>query len=180
MKSRVNGWKKLHEPHPSSDSQLTWESNVVEYVNYLYHQTKAHGNSKNTQPKPLSKDIPLLGPRFIPPSYFHIQRWHVAPIIEPESAYLKPLNIVHPFYYPRLAHCPQCKSNSVLWEGWTTTGSQDVHGVSEEEMALGFQLRCKDCEGRESSGMTKRHRFCVATTNLVFWAKWEHWEIPSL
>jgi hypothetical protein len=179
VENRVNGWKKSHgESHTPSDSQLTWEANVVEYVNYLYHQTKAHGNSKDTQPKPLSKDIPLMGPRFIPPSYLHIQRRQpAAPVIEPESAYLKPLNVVHPFYYPGLARCPQCKSNSVLWEGWTTTGSRDVHGVSEEEMVLGFQLHCKDCE---ASGTAKGHRFCVATTNPVFWAKWEHWEIPSL
>ncbi len=177
MKNRVNGWKKFRKSHTSSDAQLAWESNVVEYVNYLYRQTKVHGNSKDTQPKPLSKDIPLLGPRFIPPSYLHIQRRHAAPVIEPESAYLKPLNVVHPFYYPRLACCPQCKSNTVLWEGWTTAGSRDVHGISEEEMALGFQLRCKDCK---ASGTTKGHKFCVATSNLVFWVNWEHWEIPSL
>lgn len=88
----------------------------------------------------------------------------MAPVIEPESAYLKPLNVVHPFYYPRLARCPQCESNSV-WEGWTTTGSRDVHGVSEEEAALGFQSPCKDCE---ASGTTKGHRSCVASTKPVF------------
>ena len=184
MKNRVSSWKRsrnLDSHAPSSDSQLDWEANVVEYVNYLYQQTKAHGNSKDTQPKPLSKDVPLLGPQFIPPSYLHIQRWHAAPVIEPESAYLKPLNVVHPFFYPRLARCPRCRSSSVLWDGWTATGSRDVHGVSEEEMALGFQLRCKDCDrDSEASGTPKGHsRFCIATTNPVFWAKWEHWEIPS-
>lgn len=177
MKTRVDGWKKK-QTHPSSDAQLEWESNVVEYVNYLNGHTKVHGNAtRDTQPKPLLKDIPILGPRFVPPSYLHVLRRNSAPVIKPESAYLKPLHIIHPFFYPRLAHCPQCNSNSILWEGWTTTGSRDVHGVEQEERALGLQLRCKACE---EAGSAKGHRFCVATTNPVFWAKWEHWEIPSL
>jgi hypothetical protein len=112
VKNRVNGWKKLHESHTSSGSQITWE----EYVNYQDHQTKVHGNSKDTQSKPLSKDTPFLGPHFIPTSYLYIQRRHAAPVIEPKAAYLKSLNMVLPFYYLRLAHW-QCKSNSVLWGG---------------------------------------------------------------
>jgi hypothetical protein len=176
VKGRVAGWKK-RQTHPSSDAQLEWESNVVEYVMYLNGHTKVHGNAtKNTQPKPLSKEIPILGPRFVPPSYLHIMRRSGAPEIEPESAYLKPLNIIHPFFYLRLARCPHCKSNGILWEGWTTTGPRDVHGVEQDERALGIQLRCKACE---AVGGAKGDQFCVATTNPVFWAKWEHWEIPS-
>jgi hypothetical protein len=178
VKDRVNLWKKCRGSHSAtSDAQLEWESCVVEYVNFVHGQTRIHGNTnKAAQPKPLPKEIPLLGPRFIPPTYQQIERRHAAPIIEPESAYLKPLHIVHPFYYPRLARCPQCTSVEVIWEGWTTTGSRDVHGVHEDEKALGFQMRCKKCE---QLGTAKGHRFCVATTNPSFWIKWEHWELPS-
>jgi len=183
VKSRVEGWKKKQNP-PSSDAQLEWESNIVEYVNYMYGQVKIHGNAtRDTRPKPLSKEIPLLGPLFCPPSYMHIQRRCSAPVFNPECAYLQPLNIIHPFYYPGLARCPQCDSGAILWEGWTTTGARDVHGVHVEERALGFQLRCKDCEETGTSKgdeMGKGPKFCVATTNAVFWAKWEHWEVPSL
>jgi hypothetical protein len=176
VKSRVEGWKKT-QTHPSSDAQLEWESNVVEYVNYLYSQVKVHGNAKrNTQPKPLPKDVPLLGPLFLPPSYMHIQCRHSAPVFDPEPAYLKPFSVVHPFFYPGLACCPQCNSGAVLWEGWTSTGARDVYGIDEEERALGYQLRCKECE---ETGTTNGPKFCVTTTNPVFWAKWEHWEIPS-
>jgi hypothetical protein len=178
VKSRVGGWRKK-QTHTSSNAQLEWESHVVEYVNYLYGQVKVHGNATHkTQPKPLSKDIPLLGPLFLPPSYMHIQRRHSAPVFDPELAYLKPLNVIHPLFYPGLARCPRCKSDAILWEGWTTNGPREVHGVCQEERALGFQLRCKECEDSET-GSAKGPKFCVATTNTIFWENWEHWEIPS-
>jgi hypothetical protein len=146
-------------------------------VNYLHSQTKVHANKKNGLPTTLRKDIPLLGPRFVPPSYFHIQKRQTAASITPTCMHLKPINIIHPFYYPQLAKCPNCLRKDVLWEGWTSTGPRDVHGVTEEEVALGFQLRCKACEkavDEEDSAVT----YCFATTNPSFWTKWESWEIP--
>jgi hypothetical protein len=173
--NRVQHWKKVHLDQEAT--QLQWEAEVVEYVNYLHCQTRVHANKKEGTAPNLRKAIPLLGPRFVPPSYLHLQKRHVAPIIEPESAYLRPLNIVHPFYYPQIARCPNCKSKDVLWDGWTSRGSREVHGVGCEEAALGFQLRCKPCERAASS--ERRVTYCTATTNQMFWEQWEHWEIPS-
>jgi len=179
VQNRVDGWVKKG-PYPSLLAQLEWEAHIVEYVTYIYGLTKVHGNAtKGTLPKPLPREIPLLGPQFVPPSYLHAQRRHGAPDLKPQSAYLKSLNIIHPFYYPMLARCPQCKSDSVLWDGWTNTGARDVHGVSKEERALGTQLRCNGCEDSEPGENARGKRFRVATTNPLFWEKWEHWEVPS-
>jgi hypothetical protein len=107
--------------------------------------------------------------------------------------YLRPLNVVHPFYYPSLARCPQCCGTNIVWEGWTGTGARDVHGVKLEEAALGCQLRCKDCkemrqENRDSQMAPESDDdseaeqgavgYCFATTNVSFWGKQEHWQIP--
>jgi hypothetical protein len=174
VKDRLKNWMTNRTTQASSPAQLEWEANVVEYVNYMYSLTKVHGNAtKNTVPPVVPKGIPVWGPRFVPPTYIHLHKRSSAPEISPDTAYLKPLNIVHPFYFPGLAKCPKCHSVHVTWEGWTGTGSREVHGVNEEEFALGYQLRCKDCQA--AGGSTK---FCVTTTNPVFWEKWEHWEIP--
>jgi hypothetical protein len=161
--------------------QLEWEAHIVEYVGFLFKLTKHHGNLKQNIPPPsLPKDIPLLGPRFLPPSYLHIQKCHPTPIIEPQTAYLKPFNVVHPFYHSGLEKCPQCDSSDVIWDGWTTSGHRELHGVREEETVIGYQLICKPCEARFSrtKGSGDKGFFCFATTNPVFWKKWEHWEIP--
>lgn len=163
--------------------QLQWEAHIVEYVNTLYNQTKIHGNAKNKTAPVLGKNIPLLGPRFVPPTYLHLRKRQVAPNIGPETAYLKPLNIIHPFYYPSLSRCPQCGSLDVLWDGWTTTGHRELHGVYVEETALGYQLQCKDCKKEHSKSKTINRtgddgNFCFATTNPAFWKHPEHWEVP--
>ncbi|KAH9952444.1 hypothetical protein BC827DRAFT_1082078, partial [Russula dissimulans] len=147
VQNPVDNWVK-RGPYPPAPllAQLKWELHIVEYVTYIYSLTKVHGNAtKGMSPKPLPREIPLLGPQFVPPSHLHAQRCHGAPDLKPQSAYLKPLNVIHPFYYPMLARCPQCKSDSVLWDGWTNTGAREVHGVSKEERALGSQLCCNSC-----------------------------------
>jgi hypothetical protein len=107
---------------------------------------------------------------------------HPTPNIEPEIAYLKPLNIIHPFYHEFLAKCPECDSTEVRWDGWTTAGHRGIHGVREEETALGYQLVCKPCEARFSRAKgscgADEGSYCFATTNPLFWKKWEHWAIP--
>jgi hypothetical protein len=156
----------------------------VEYVNFLFKSTKHHGNSKtDAPPLHLPKDVPLLGPRFIPPSYLHIQKRHPTPTIQPQVAYLKPFNVVHPFYYAGLGkRCPQCDSANVYWDGWTTSGHRDVHGIQEEETVLGLQLLCKECKSRFShtkdNAGSEKGQYCFATTNPSFWRNWEHWQIP--
>jgi hypothetical protein len=178
---RVEAWRNSHTPEQmASDAQLTWEANVVQYVDHVYQRTKRRKDSKTHcygPPHALPPTIPLFGPRFLPPTYLHIQCRHAAPCYDPTQAYLKPINIIHPFYYPQLAQCPACKSKDVFWEGWTSTGSRRVHGIGCEETALGFQLRCEPCS--EEAKRTKGHAFCFATTNITFWAKREHWEIPG-
>ena len=174
MQKRVEGWKKHRTAQSDDPEQLTWAANVVQYVNYVHKVTTVRGGPKDRKAAPvLRKKVPLLSPRFLPPSYLHIQKRSVTPNVLPTSAYLKPLHIVHPFYYPDLTKCPQCDSENVLWDGWTTGGHREVHGVSREETALGYQLKCHVC--RDS---TERGSYCVATTNAKFWEKKELWEVP--
>src|SRR5262245_28386318 len=136
----------------------------------MYDATKPH--SKADLMKSLPSDIPFFGPRFLPPSYMVLQKRQTSNF-GPEPAYLKPVNIVHPFYYPMLARCPNCQSLDVKWEGWTGTGSREVHGLKHEETALGYQLRCNACQQKPD---TKIH--CFALTSPLFWDKWQHWEVP--
>ncbi|KAJ7138761.1 hypothetical protein C8R43DRAFT_893207, partial [Mycena crocata] len=62
-----------------------------------------------------------------------------------------------------------------------------VHGIRIEERALGYQLRCNDCEKKYGKGGTdigasnadgEKLGCSFATTNSVFWDRWEHWKIP--
>ncbi|KAG1735767.1 hypothetical protein EDB19DRAFT_1638243 [Suillus lakei] len=88
--------------NPCSQFQLQWEAEVVEYVQFLWDKTQTSWLKKN-EPNKLGFSVPLLGPWFVPLSYLHIQKCSGGGAIEPTTQYLKPLNIVHPFYYPRLA-----------------------------------------------------------------------------
>ncbi|KAM6489712.1 hypothetical protein JOM56_014735, partial [Amanita muscaria] len=159
--------------YPRPCAQLEWEAAIVQYVNFVHDTTRARPKKSAVSLPRLSNEIPLLGPRFLPPSYLHARKRPGNAPIEPELMYLRPLNVVHPFYYPSLARCPQCCGTNILWEGWTGTGARDVHGVKLEEAALGCQLRCKDCKGQGAGG-----GYCFATTNVLFWGKYEHWQIP--
>jgi hypothetical protein len=176
VQRRAEHWQNQNNRESAPPAQLKWEAEVVEYVHFLSSQTKVHGNKKGTVPCTLRKEIPLFGPRFIPPSYLHIQKRDVASAIQPGVAYLRPINIIHPFYYPQLTQCPECNTTEVTWDGWTSRGSRDVHGIRSEEMALGFQMRCKVCESATAND--SKRSYCFATTNPVFWAKTEQWEIP--
>ena len=165
-----------------NEQQLKWEAEVVEYVTYVYNITKVHGNAKQgTLPSKLPDDIPLLGPRFLPPSYTHNLKRNPNARITPETAFLRPLNVIHPLYYNTIARCPQCDSpDKVRWDSWNNTGHRELHGVRIEENAIGYQLRCKACEDKPTdleTGAKLPH--CFATTSPVFWKRWEHWEIPS-
>jgi hypothetical protein len=186
--TRVNSWIKHRSAGSRHQStrieQLRWEAHVVEYVNILYRNTKKHGNSKKNTPAPcLPQDVPLLGPRFIPPTYLHLKKRQGNIVAQPETAYLKPLNIIHPFYYDSISKCPQCDSLEIYWDGWTTTGHRELHGIQEEETALGYQLVCKRCcedhSAKSNNGLKDDEgSFCFATTNPTFWRKWEHWAVP--
>ncbi|KAF8580073.1 hypothetical protein K439DRAFT_1302063, partial [Ramaria rubella] len=189
VKKQVSAWSKTHRGKTASDAQFTWEANVLEYVDFVHKKIHVHANSKNALPRSLSSNILLFGPHFLPPSYLHIQKRKTEPVA-PQTAYLKPLTVIHPFYYPELdgVGCPHCGSKEIVWEGWTSTGAREVHGVKMEEVALGRQLHCKICENEHKrlKEAKKEGKFsgivplyCFASTNSLFWSKWEHWQIPG-
>ncbi|KAJ7668743.1 hypothetical protein DFH06DRAFT_1378734 [Mycena polygramma] len=176
-----------HKETPQLKLQLEWEANVVEYVNCVHRLTTVNGNSKKTGGAPaLPKGIPILGPKFIPPGFIDSQKRGQINI-KPSSLYIRPFNIVHPFYYPDIAICPQCSSKDVTWLGWTGAGSRDVHGLRMEEKALGYQLCCSPCKAKYGKNGTdvgaknaagEKLGLTFATTNAMFWDQWEHWKIP--
>ncbi|KAG1818940.1 hypothetical protein EV424DRAFT_1472649 [Suillus variegatus] len=133
VEKRVVAWKESrnHKRNPRPDFQLKWEAEVVEYV----QMSRVHFN------------VPLLGPRFLPPTYLHSHKRPGGGPVEPALQYLEPLNIIHPFYFPQLAQCPRCSSHDgIVWEVWTSTGSRELHGLCYEELALGAQLHCNICK----------------------------------
>ncbi|KAF8176924.1 hypothetical protein BJ912DRAFT_930520 [Pholiota molesta] len=187
VKKRIESWKKHKDNKSVPAFQLDWEAHIVEYVDYLHSRLAVHGNSSTSAkkiPRILHKSIPLLGPRFSPPTFLHYMRRDITPAIHPEYAYMKPLTVVHPVFFPILAQCPQCESSSeIRWDGWNGTGGRSVHGVRFNERTIGYQLRCKNCKtAAENATRTSSDSpdigYCFATTNYEFWEKWEHWRIP--
>ena len=83
----------------------------------------------------LAATNPLLGPHFLLPSYYHTMKHETTLKIIPDTAYIKPLTIIHPVYYSSfgLLQCLLCDSKDILWYGWTAMGACDVHGVCCEE-----------------------------------------------
>ncbi|KAH0835880.1 hypothetical protein J3R83DRAFT_9759, partial [Lanmaoa asiatica] len=175
--------------------QLEWEAEVVEYVNLISQKTWIHKDSGYVK---LLPDISLLGPCFMPLSYLHLTRQPGNRIINPETQYLKPLTVIHLFYYPELVWCPWCcSSDDVLWEGWTGTSARDMHGISFEECCLGQQLRCNACKAvkpakegcdlsSNSQTESEKHKgdengltgYCFALMSHAYWSHWQRWEIP--
>ncbi|KAL6303303.1 hypothetical protein BKA93DRAFT_818126 [Sparassis latifolia] len=161
-------------------TQLEFEAHIVEYVNFVYEQVKSHGNSKGIATQcTVPRELPIYGPHFLPPTYTEAHQRSATPEVTPDTSYLKPVTVVHPFYYPELTQCPQCDSTDVKWTQWAATGHREVHGIFWEETAIGYQLRCKNCEtqagmhGHQGGGM-----YCFATTSHLFWERREHWEVP--
>ncbi|KAG1720843.1 hypothetical protein EDB19DRAFT_1835779 [Suillus lakei] len=84
----------------------------------------------------------------------------------------------------------ECGSNKdTAWEGWTTKGARELHGLFCEEAALGTQLRCNHCKelskaktgGDAASGMVAGiEGHCFTMTSAMYWKGWEHWRIPRL
>ncbi|KAG1797285.1 hypothetical protein EV424DRAFT_1333429 [Suillus variegatus] len=193
VEKHVSTWNEArsHMNNSRPQFQLQWESEIVEYVQFLWEKTRRR--SKKGETNKLGVNVPLLGPRFIPPSYLHIEKQSGGGAVDPTIQYLKPLNIVHPFYYPQLARCPRCGSDKdTTWEGWTSKGPRELHGILCEEMALGAQLRCNRCKETSKSKPKTRnsttHRsdlvdssiegYCFTTTSAMYWKSWEHWRIP--
>ncbi len=175
VKDKFVNWLSNRPRQSIEGEQLEWEAQIVAYVNSIHNLTKVHGNAKAGKPTPnLPKHIPIYGPRFVPPGYLHQQRRNTTfSKIEPIISYLKPLTVVHPFYFGGLKKCPQCDSEAETnWNSWVNTGHCDLFGIRHGEGALGYQLRCKSCH------QAGRDQYCFATTSAVFWQRWEFWAIP--
>ena len=118
-----------------------------------------------------------------PPPYLHASKHSLVPDIEPEIGYLKPIHIIHPFYYTGLTKCPNCNSDDVGWEAWTSTGYCEVHGLFQDELALGVQLECQTCKAKWYDKSTEKEnsevQYCTAMTNPKFWERMDHLEIPG-
>ncbi|KAI0696200.1 hypothetical protein C8T65DRAFT_583608 [Cerioporus squamosus] len=182
---RLATWKDNRESQSQWSPQLEWEAEVCEYVSFLADHTR----SKNG-PIALDNRIPIFGPRFIPPAYLHINKRNPTPEVLPETTYLKPLNVIHPFYYPGLVDtCPNCRVSGtkpdIEWNGWNHKGHREVHGISREETAIGPQLRCKVCAAKYSKHATGGNadsmsagQYCFAVTSHLFWEGVEHWQYP--
>lgn len=158
--------------------QLQWESEVIQYVDYIHGKLSVHGNSSALAKDAiltLDKSVPLLGPKFAPPSYLHGMRRKATPTVRPEEAYISAITVVHPVYYPDVfTNCPNCESSNIGWDCWNGTGARPVYGIRTNERAIGYQLRCKSCkESKAERG------YCFVTTNYTLWEKWEHWRVPS-
>ncbi|KAL6306292.1 hypothetical protein BKA93DRAFT_729533, partial [Sparassis latifolia] len=181
VEDRWMQWRKSRPTQSQYAEQLEWEAHIVQYVNTIYKLTKVHSNSKTATNLSLRHEIPLYGPHFTPPSYSDLFIRDATPAIVPGSAYLKPLTVIHPFYFSELAKCPQCDSEDIQWNGWTPTGHREVHGLFREETALGFQLRCQSCakhHGAHGAG-NEQGKYCFSTTGDLFWERREHWDIPG-
>ena len=99
---------------------------------------------------------------------------------DPEWAYSKKVQILHPVFYPFLARCPSCRSKNVNTNGWTSTRHHEVHEVSSEEVVIGVQLRCNNCNpartrlaGKDVEDVLggrnlNNTKFCFVTTNTEF------------
>ena len=119
----------------------------------MYSEARIHGLAKSiekTAPHLLARGIPIYGPRFHPPTYLDAHRKSATPDHKPETAYLKPVTTIYPFYFPQISSCPHCGSSEITWEGFTPTGHCEMHGIRTEETALGCQLSCKKCEARRA------------------------------
>ncbi|KAJ6460701.1 hypothetical protein C8R47DRAFT_1226202 [Mycena vitilis] len=186
LKTWIRGHPEELRKDPQLIRQLDWEANVVEYVTYVHTESRNHGNSKALTPKLLPKGIPIFGPRFVPPTFLEAKKRNPTSI-QPAVQYMRPLNVVHPFYYDGIGKCPQCGSTEIAWDGWTGAGSREVHGLRLEEKAIGFQLRCEPCKDKYGAGGSdvgakneegEKLIYSFATTNTKFWDAWQHWEIP--
>ncbi|KIJ91335.1 hypothetical protein K443DRAFT_126266 [Laccaria amethystina LaAM-08-1] len=148
VRQHLKNWERNRKNQSNVKAQLGWEAEVVKYVSVIHKLTTVHGNKKGAAPPSLKKDIPILGPHFLPPGYIHAQKRDM-PQITPNISCIRAITVVHLFYFPTInACCPLCSSGDTLLEGWTTKGPCDVHGLHWDEHAIGVQIICKQCQGQ--------------------------------
>ncbi|KAI0684784.1 hypothetical protein BC835DRAFT_1292167, partial [Cytidiella melzeri] len=171
--NRVVAWLSVRQGHQSiRPEQLRWEAHVVEYVNYVSSSKSALSTGQYKLPL----TIPLWGPVFSPPTFADTLRQPRSLLnktsgrleVKPNQAYLRPMTVIHPHYFPRYRRCPQNASHRIINDGWQASGSREVHGVSHEETAIGYQVRCLDCKGKQDKN-GKSFTYCFSLTNAEYW-----------
>ena len=178
----MTSWTTNRQNHQKVElEQLEFEANIEAYLNVLSSYAFNHGNAAQPgQSRKLPKHFPILGPRFVYPTYLeeHL-RTPGSLKVDAYRALMAPVNVVHPVYYSRtktkFRKCPQCGEEDikkVYWAGWASNGHREVHGLRRPETAMGLQLRCRSCAA------AKKKQYCFATTSVDFWEKWKYWEIP--
>lgn len=89
VENRVKSWDKSRANQSQNEVQLTWVANAVEYTNNIWQATNTPKSAKDQIPRTLGMDVPLFGPRFIPPGYFHQQKRHGTNlVITPATSYI--------------------------------------------------------------------------------------------
>ncbi|KAA1473136.1 hypothetical protein DENSPDRAFT_899980 [Dentipellis sp. KUC8613] len=171
VNGHVEGWKKNNPLGKTKEgvAQLQWTAEVVQYVTYLHDKTKIHANTKTAKPAPaVPRDVPIYGPRFIPPGYLHVQRRKSWPQIEVETMYLKPVSVIHPFYYPRIGGIPIFfKSSAVTRElfdlilelrlGGTSIGLAE--NIKPSSISIDNTFKCAKKATVTSSQLTRTNLF---------------------
>ncbi|TFY74409.1 hypothetical protein EWM64_g9603 [Hericium alpestre] len=108
--SKKKAWRKHRKESTYNEDQLEWEANVIKYVDYVNRLTAA------MEEKPASflpDRLPLYGLTFLPPTYCDLLKRQKDAVMMPNTTYLQPLNVVHPFYFTNLGMCPACDSTEI-------------------------------------------------------------------
>src|SRR5258708_32399513 len=96
---------------------------VTHYVKFV---NRHFATSKRSAHFSLPDNVPLLGPRFIPPTPHLVSKYcRNRNLLVPEAYYLCPVTIVHPLFYPIC--CPNCQKASGTPETlWDDMNSHDL------------------------------------------------------
>lgn len=149
---------------------MEFAAQVCQYVKVMYGKLLANGKC--------DPNLPLYGPRFLPPSPTIVYRNPLSSSeISTRDFYLKPVTVVHELYWPSLLRCPTCeKANrqkpSLQRQGFTPEGPRTVHGIKEEEYVIGTKIRCRTCANLNED------RIQWSFTSSEFWSDRMYWEIP--
>lgn len=182
---RVKAFEKAATVSPIPRFQLEWMVSVCQYVEHI-SQYATEGKAPTTPPH----TVPILGPKFLPPSIDSPFLASDTKPVAPEVYYRKALTVIHPLYHPSLRQCPVCKkegvtSTKLTAEGWATGGPRHVHGIADEEYAIGYVLSCARCQGirneqNQANTIPAKDRRPAKFTlsNAEFWAGKSFWERP--
>ena len=185
-------------------AQFNFIAHVTQYIKHIIWLL---GTAKRPGHSSLPENIPLLEPHFLPPTpHLLSKHWNIP--LTPDAYYLCPITIIHPIFYPFSIHCPTCwkasdtpeflhdpiNNKKLTPEWWNTDGPCHVHGIDDEEFALGLQLKWKACKATQNtmkgipakgangaSGLTlKKTSILFNLTSVEYWEGIPCWEIPGL